>query len=221
MQILPAEWAPQWGVMLTWPRPDGDFAEVFSEVESNFVEIAVTLSRFEAVLISYHDEPAKLQRRLIPAGASASRVTVAQIPSNDVWARDHGPITVKRNGKRVHLDFQFNGWGGKFDAELDNQVTQRLAEARLLPAPVEPIDFILEGGAIEVDGAGTLLTTERCLLAPTRNPQFGRAEVEKKLKGWLGVKRVLWLKHGDLMGDATAGPIDTLARFAEAPRLAT
>lgn len=220
MQILPPEWAPQWGVMLTWPRPQGDFAQVFAAVEENFLKIAAAISRLEGVLIVYDGESSALQPRLVDAGADPSHVHIVQTPSNDVWARDHGPITVLRDGRPLHLDFQFNGWGGKFTADLDNQVTQHLARAHALPAPVETIDFVLEGGGIEVDGAGTLLTTERCLLAPTRNPRFGRADIEQKLKGWFGLDRVLWLKHGDLMGDDTDGHIDTLARFCDARTIA-
>ena len=206
--------------MLTWPRPDGDFADVFAEVEQNFIAIAVAIARFERVLIGCHGDPAKLQRRLIDAGVLASRLHIADLQSNDVWARDHGPITVLRDGKLVHLDFQFNGWGGKFDATLDNQITRRLVEDGLLPAPIETVDFVLEGGGIEVDGAGTMLTTERCLLAPTRNPRFGKSDIEAKLKSWFGLTRVLWLKHGDLMGDDTDGHIDTIARFCDASTIA-
>ena len=219
-QILPPEWAPQWGVMLTWPRPDGDFAELFGEVERNFIALAATIARHERVLIGYDGDVAQLHARLVEAGAAPSRVQVISVRSNDVWARDHGPITVMRNGRALHLDFEFNGWGGKFDATLDNQVTRQLVEAHALPAPLEPVDFVLEGGGIEVDGAGTMLTTERCLLAPTRNPRFGKSEIEQKLKNWFGLTRVLWLKHGDLMGDDTDGHIDTIARFCDASTIA-
>jgi agmatine/peptidylarginine deiminase len=219
-QILPPEWAPQWGVMLTWPQPDGDFADVFAEVEQNFIGIVAAIARFERVLIGHHGDPAKLQKRLAAAGVLPSKLHIVDLPSNDVWARDHGPITVLRGGKPLHLDFQFNGWGGKFDASLDNEVTQRLVQDGALPAPIESVDFILEGGGIEVDGHGTLLTTERCLLAPTRNPRFGKADIEGKLKNWFGLTRVLWLKYGDLMGDDTDGHIDTIARFCDAGTIA-
>jgi agmatine/peptidylarginine deiminase len=219
-QILPPEWAPQWGVMLTWPRPDGDFAAIFRQVEDNFVALAKAISRYEHVLIGYGGKPDAMKQRLVAAGARAERLHVYAVPSNDVWARDHGPITVIRDGKPVHLDFQFNGWGGKFEADLDNQVTHKLAQQDALDAPVETLDFVLEGGAIEVDGAGSLLTTESCLLAPTRNPRLDRRQIEERLKGWLGVERVLWLRHGDLAGDDTDGHIDTLARFCDASTIA-
>lgn len=218
--VLPAEWAPQSAIQLTWPRAEGDFAEHFAAVEDTFIEIAVAISQFETVLIVYGLDTTILMARLLAAGARADRLQIHQAASNDVWARDHGPITVFRDGKPVHLDFVFNGWGGKFEAGLDTQITRALAAQGVWKAPVETLDFVLEGGGIESDGLGTLLTTERCLLAPTRNPQFNKAQIEQKLKDWFGVSRVLWLKHGDLLGDDTDGHIDTIARFCDAQTIA-
>lgn len=217
---LPPEWAPQSAVMLTWPRAEGDFARHFDAVEANFVDIAVAISRHEEVHINYGLEPAALRSRLIQAGATAARLRVYRVASDDVWARDHGPITVIRDGRLVHLDFVFNGWGGKFPADNDTQLTRRLAGLGAWSAPVESLDFVLEGGAIEVDGSGTLLTTERCLLAPTRNPHLSREQIEDTLKREFGVERVLWLKHGDLLGDDTDGHVDTIARFCDAHTIA-
>ncbi|MEK6805706.1 MAG: agmatine deiminase family protein [Pseudomonadota bacterium] len=217
---LPAEWAPQSTVMLTWPRADGDFGEHFAEVEHCFIEIAVAISRFQILHVNYGLAPSSLLERLSAAGADCSRVRVMKIDSDDVWARDHGPITVFRDAKKIHLDFTFNGWGGKFPAERDTLITRALADMKALDAPVETIAFVLEGGGIESDGLGTLLTTERCLLAPTRNPQFSKQQIEEKLKTWFGLKRVLWLKHGDLLGDDTDGHIDTIARFCDASTIA-
>ena len=219
-QLLPPEWAPQWGVMLTWPRPDGDFAKVFDEVQRNFLDIATAISRYEHVLIGYWGKPEQLRAQLVASGAQAQRLHIVEVESNDVWARDHGPITVLRDGRPVHLDFQFNGWGGKFDARLDTQITARLAQQKALTAPVERVDFVLEGGGIEADGAGSLLTTERCLLASTRNPGLDKNAIEQRLKNWFGLQRVLWLRHGDLMGDDTDGHIDTIARFCDARTIA-
>lgn len=211
--FLPPEWAPQSAVMLTWPRADGDFAAHYAPVEETFVRIAATISRYEPVQINCLIDPFRLRERLAAAGGQIQRIRIFQVESDDVWARDHGPITVLRGGQWVHLDFGFNGWGGKFPAERDNQLTRRLQQYGAWKAPVETLDFVLEGGAIEVDGDGTLLTTERCLLAPTRNPQLDKAGIEAFLKPRLGVDRVLWLKRGDLIGDDTDGHIDTIARF--------
>lgn len=217
---LPAEWAPQSAIQLTWPRPDGDFADRFEAVERNFITLAATISRFQDVIIAYGFDAAELQYRLVEAGAVAERLRIFAAEADDVWARDHGPITVFRDGRPVHLDFVFNGWGNKFDATLDNQVTRQLQEAGAWSAPVESLDFVLEGGGIESDGLGTLLTTERCLLAPTRNPAFDKAQIEIRLKQWFGLERVLWLTHGDLIGDDTDGHIDTIARFCDADTIA-
>ena len=211
--FLPPEWAPQSSVMLTWPRRDGDFAKVFDAVEANFVAIACAIARFENLHINVAANAGALRKRLLDAGVPLARLRIFELPNDDVWARDHGPISVFRDGALLHLDFRFNGWGGKFPAERDDALTRRLAELHAWSAPVESIDFVLEGGGIETDGAGSLLTTERCLLAPTRNPQFDRAGVEAVLRERLGVERILWLRHGDLLGDDTDGHIDTLARF--------
>jgi agmatine/peptidylarginine deiminase len=110
--VLPAEWAPQSAVLLTWPRPEGDFSKWFDAVDRNFVALAAAISHFQTILVSHATAPEKLRERLIRAGVPAERVRAYKVPSNDVWARDHGPITVLREKKLVHLDFRFNGWGG-------------------------------------------------------------------------------------------------------------
>ena len=218
--FLPPEWAPQSSVMLTWPRRDGDFARHFEAVEQNFLAIAVAIGRHENLHVIVAQDAPGLAARLVAAGVPNERLQVYAIPNDDVWARDHGPITVVRDGKLLHLDFTFNGWGGKFPAERDNALTGRLITVGAWKTPVEAVDFVLEGGAIEVDGDGTLLTTERCLLAPTRNPKLSKAKIEKLLKDKFGVSRILWLKHGDLLGDDTDGHIDTIARFCDAETIA-
>lgn len=218
--VLPPEWAPQSAVMLTWPRRDGDFASALPAVEQNFFAIAAAITRFENLHVNVAEDAPGLAARLVGAGVANARLRVFQVPNDDVWARDHGPITVLRDSQPVHLDFRFNGWGGKFPAARDDELTRRLITLGAWDAPVESVDFVLEGGALEVDGEGTLLTTERCLLAPTRNPKVSRTRIETLLRDKLGVRRVLWLKHGDLAGDDTDGHIDTLARFCDAHTLA-
>ncbi|MDH4457179.1 MAG: agmatine deiminase family protein [Nevskia sp.] len=214
-QTLPPEWAPQAAVMLTWPRQDGDFARHFAAVERNFIAIAVAIGRFQNLHVNVAEGADALQARLIAAGVPRERLIVHGVPNDDVWARDHGPITVVRDGRLVHLDFTFNGWGNKFSAKRDNALTRKLDQYGAWSAPVETIDFVLEGGALEVDGHGTLLTTERCLLAPTRNPHLSKVQIEDLLKAQLGLDRVLWLSHGDLIGDDTDGHIDTIARYCD------
>ena len=150
------------------------------------------------------------------------RLTLYEIPTNDTWARDHSGIMVVENGKLVLLDFQFNGWGLKFAANLDNQITHQLYKQGAFPATTyrSMKHFVLEGGSIESDGEGTLLTTVDCLLSANRNDTLTKEEVEVFLKNHLGLQRILWLHHGYLAGDDTDSHIDTLARFCDAQTIA-
>ncbi len=150
--ILPSEWAPQSAIQLTWPRPDGDFAERFDAVEDNFLRLAAAITRFQDLIVACGEDVEGLRARLVAAGCPAARLKLYAVPADDVWARDHGPITVFRNGKPIHLDFVFNGWGNKFDASQDNEVTQGLAGQGAWNTLVESIAFVLEGGGIESDG---------------------------------------------------------------------
>lgn len=216
---LPAEWEPQDGVLLTWPHAHSDWAPSLPEVEPVFIEIARQIALREQVIIScYHDAHMDhVRRRLEQAGVNLKRAHLYIVPSNDTWVRDHGPITVYQNNVPTLLDFTFNGWGDKFKSDLDNQVTRHLHSLGAFGVTaMQTINMVLEGGGIETDGAGSLLTTESCLLSPQRNPQLNKQQIEARLKALLGVERVLWLKHGQLAGDDTDGHIDTLARFCDA-----
>ena len=220
---LPPEWAPQSGVMLTWPHTHGDWAGRLASVETVFVAIAQAVSRRERVVISCYDNAHRehVENRLRAAGVELTRIVLRVVASNDTWARDHGPITVLCQNEPTLLDFGFNGWGGKYPHELDDIITRRLHETDAFGhTPLQRVDLVLEGGSIEVDGSGTLLTTTRCLLAPTRNPKLRRERLEATLKELLGVNRILWLQHGYLAGDDTDSHIDTLARFCDAHTIA-
>ncbi len=209
--------------MLTWPHAHGDWGPHLERVEPVFVAIACEVSRREGLLVVCYDEAHRqhVAARLEAGGAELARVRLAIAPSNDTWARDHGPITVLCRGEPRLLDFEFNGWGGKYPAELDNCITARLHRAGVFgQVPLEKTGLVLEGGAIEVDGSGTLLATARCLLAPTRNPALSQAQLEARLKELLGIERILWLRHGHLAGDDTDSHIDTLARFCDIHTLA-
>lgn len=220
---LPPEWAPQSGVMLTWPHKHGDWAQRLPQVEPVFVEIAHRVTRSEKVLISCYDRAHRehVGELLTTSGVDMGRVMLRTVPSNDTWARDHGPLTVMCSGEPLLLDFGFNGWGRKYGFELDNQINRRLYAADAFGyVPMQTVDLILEGGSIEVDGSGALLTTARCLLAPTRNPSLTREQLEQRLKELLGLNRILWLHHGYLAGDDTDSHIDTLARFCDSRTIA-
>ncbi|WP_297793651.1 agmatine/peptidylarginine deiminase [uncultured Marinobacter sp.] len=218
-RVLPAEWAPQSAVMLTWPHAGTDWFSILKEVEPVFMAIAKAVLRHEHLIISC-EHVARLQELGQQLSAYASeeglpgRVITVPAPANDTWARDHGPISVETPNGMAILDFRFNAWGGKFPWEKDNALNQHLHNAGVFGAiPMTPVDFVLEGGSIESDGQGTILTTSECMLTPTRNPTVDRAAIEDLLSETLGADRVLWLNHGYLAGDDTDSHIDTLARF--------
>lgn len=210
---FPAEWEDQDGVLVAWPHENTDWKPHLHMVEPVFAEIAATISRFERVLIlAPRREP--VAEKLRGAGASAENCSIWEVDTNDTWTRDYGPITVIDNGRPLLLDFTFNGWGLKFPADQDNQASRKLHDLGALgSAPIETTGLVLEGGSIESDGRGTLLTTAECLLGPNRNPHLDRRQIEDELSRQLGSDRVHWLHHGFLAGDDTDSHIDTLARL--------
>lgn len=222
-RVLPPEWAPQAGVLLTWPHEGTDWRPVLAEVEPVFAEIARQVALREPVVVACHDAEvaARVRRQLRRETVPDAQALLHVVASDDTWARDHGPITVLVDGEPLPIDFVFNGWGGKFAATQDDEVPARLhALGALGPTPLERRPFVLEGGSIESDGAGTLLTTARCLLSPQRNPGLDPQAIEAELRAALGAERVLWLQHGELEGDDTDGHVDTLARFCDARTIA-
>ena len=203
--------------MLTWPHPDTDWHPILHEVEPVFVEIAIAAGRWQTVIVACHDEAHSrhIGKLLSAQGVSPDKYRLYTAPSNDSWARDHGPISIWRDHQPQLLDLTFNGWGNKYSADLDNRITARLHQAGAFGnTPLQTIDFVLEGGSIETDGQGTLLTTTSCLLSPRRNPGLAKTDIENRLRQYLNVHRILWLEHGHLQGDDTDSHIDILARFA-------
>ena len=187
---LPAEWEPQSGVLLTWPHPHGDWLPFLATVEPVYVEIATHILAREKLLVVAYDEAhyQHIHSLLAASGATLDRLRVYVVISNDSWSRDHGPITVYRNGQPELLDFIFNGWGGKFDASLDTQLNNRLQQAKAFtPHPMHSLQIVLEGGSIDTDGLGTLLTTRHCLLTPTRNPTMSQKDWEQMFAEHMGI----------------------------------
>lgn len=220
-RLLP-EWYPQDAVQLTWPRPDGDWAHMLDAIEQMLEQIALITGRYQPVIIGFPDAATRerITMRLYRRGMTNDHLYTAVVDSDDTWARDHGPLATS-DGDQVKLhDFIFTGWGGKFPAERDNTISRQLDQLGLLACPLEPHELILEGGAVETDGLGTLLTTEACLLNSNRNAHLDRAQVEEQLRQRLGIERVLWLRHGHLEGDDTDSHIDTLARFCSPDTIA-
>ncbi|WP_242107455.1 agmatine deiminase family protein [Luteimonas aquatica] len=217
---FPAEWEPQSAVLIAWPHAGTDWAERLGEVEDTYIALVAAITRFQRALICVADDDieAYARARLSSARIDMARVTFLPVEYDDTWLRDSGPITLLENeasGDRAFrlLDFRFTGWGGKFEASRDDLLVQRLSEAgTFLESTRQNIDFALEGGAIDTDGAGTLLTTWQCL--HERHPDIARDALDGKLAGWLAQRRVLWLDHGYLEGDDTDAHVDTLARFA-------
>lgn len=217
--FLPPEWAPQSGVMLTWPHRESYWVDTLDAIDRVFTETALQITLRQKLLISCFDKDHELHIRTLlkKAGVDMSQVKVHIVPANDIWVRDHGPITVYQDQTPVLLDFTFTGWGYKYPAEKDNQLTLKLGEQHAFGStPIKTIDLALEGGGIEVDGEGTLLVTRSCILSKKRNPDLTEQDIEACLKQSFGVNRILWLENGALEGDDTDGHIDTLARFTDA-----
>ncbi|MDY2916630.1 MAG: agmatine deiminase family protein [Muribaculaceae bacterium] len=211
---LPAEWEPQQAVLLAWPHQDTDWAYMLPEVTDCYVRLAHAVARFAKLIIV---APETDSVRALLADIPEERIAFLDILTNDTWTRDYGAITTlsTADGSPVYNDFCFNGWGLKFAANHDNLVTRKMVFSGLLAGRYRnELGFVLEGGSIESDGAGTILTTRECLLSPNRNGDLTRREIGRKLKSVFGAQRVLWLDHGALAGDDTDSHIDTLARLA-------
>ncbi|MCF6436955.1 agmatine deiminase family protein [Pseudoalteromonas sp. MMG022] len=216
-RLLP-EWAPQDAVMLTWPHKDTDWASILADVEPVYVTLCQHITQLQYVVIVAHDEQLKthISSLLSEADVELSKVRFVVTPCNDTWARDHGPLTCSDELGRLCInDFIFNGWGNKFEAQLDNAINAKLVnELADSSNQYQAIDFVLEGGGVEINEHGTLLTTSECLLNPNRNPQHDKQSIESLLMEQLGARDFLWVDHGYLAGDDTDSHIDTLVRFA-------
>ncbi len=222
---MPAEWEPHEATWLSWPHKEASWPGAFEPVPGVFVEITRALTDSELVRINVADEDfAERVRALLQKGdVDLNRVRFHLNPTNDAWCRDHGPMYVvkEENGKRVRAinDWGYNAWGNKYPPfDLDDIVPTRIAEE--MNETLFTPDIVMEGGALDVNGLGALLTTESCLLNPNRNAKLSRSEIEQYLKDFLGVTNVLWLGDG-IVGDDTDGHIDDLTRFVSANTVVT
>lgn len=218
--FFPPEWYPQSAVQLTWPHEGTDWSGMLEEVTSCFVSIAQEILKRQSLIIVCHDALAVREQL---GAVNDDRLFLYELPSNDTWARDHGAISVLMDGRPCIYDFVFNAWGMKFPSNLDNQLTFSLYGEQAFSPEVEYINqmpFVLEGGSVESDGEGTLLTTVECLQSVNRNDSMSEQEIEAYLKEKFGLNRILWLRHGYLAGDDTDSHIDTLARFCDAQTIA-
>ena len=215
---MPAEWHPHAATWLSWPRPDGiSFPGRYEEVLPTLVEMVRTLAPHERVNINVRDE--EVENIAHKTVGDTPNVFYHRILSNEPWCRDHGPIFVKRDRELAVVDWRYNAWGGKYPPyDEDDAVPQRVAEG--LGLPLFSPGIVMEGGAFDVNGAGTLITTETCLLNPNRNPQLNKLQIEQYLRDYLGATNILWLGAG-IAGDDTDGHVDDLARFVNPTTVAT
>lgn len=223
---MPAEWEPHAGTWFTWPRPEGiSFPDKYETVPPVYAALINELLKVEQVHINVWNAEMERQVRttLVALGVTVERLAFHYFPAYEPWCRDHGPIFVVRETEGKHeraiVDWGYNAWGGKYPPfDLDDAIPQHVA--RWLGLPLFSPGMVLEGGSIEVNGRGSLLTSEACLLNPNRNPHLNRAQIEKYLCDYLGVRKVLWLGEG-IVGDDTDGHIDDLARFTDARTIVT
>jgi agmatine deiminase len=211
---MPAEWEPHEATWLSWPHRGGiSFPDSYDSVMPAFVQMVGALRESEKVCINVTDYDQEEQVRFLLRDTDTAHVEFFHIPTNEPWCRDHGPIFVKREQepRLAILDWAYNAWGGKYPPfDLDDVVPTRIAQR--LQVPVYYPKLVMEGGSIDVNGSGSLLTTTACLLNPNRNPNNSKAEIELSLCDNLGVNHILWLGDG-IEGDDTDGHVDDITRF--------
>ena len=211
MRRMKAEWEKQRAVLMAFPHEETDWADDLEAALTPFIRIAQAIAYAQPIYIICRDK-----KSISDKFCSTHNMSFIELPTNDTWIRDYGYLSIEEDGETKLLDFTFDGWGGKFDASLDNQLNSALHQKGYLGTTAsETIDFILEGGSIESDGAGTIMTTSQCLRNSNRNGGLSKEEVASKLSVYLGTERILWLDHGYLAGDDTDSHIDTLARFVD------
>ncbi|MBD3838757.1 MAG: agmatine deiminase family protein [Epsilonproteobacteria bacterium] len=216
MKRMLAEWEEQRAVLVAFPHEDSDWADNLNSALTPFVQITQAIAYAQNIFVV-----CKNVQKIKNLFCSTNNMNFIQLPTNDTWTRDYGVISIEDEGVVKLLDFTFDAWGGKFEASLDNEVNKKLFQkGYFAPTTMQSIDFVLEGGSLESDGEGTILTTTECLCNPNRNGGLTQIQVEQKLQEHLGASRILWLNHGYLAGDDTDSHIDTLARFVSKDTIA-
>jgi agmatine deiminase len=222
---MPAEWEPHRGTWLSWPHKQASWPGKFGPIPAIFARMVRHLAEHEEVHINVADQSMEnaVRRTLSELNSAGANVHFHYNPTNDAWCRDHGPIFIQRDGGRRReeaiVDWDYNAWGGKYPPfDLDDVIPTRIG--REYGIPVFSPGMVLEGGSIDVNGRGTLLTTEACLLNPNRNPGLDQDQIESALRDYLGVSHVLWLGDG-IAGDDTDGHVDDLTRFVDSSTVVT
>jgi|TARA_B110000046_G_scaffold156207_1_gene166935 agmatine deiminase len=214
---LPAEWERQSFIQFTFPHKKSDWVNNLKKAVICFVNIIEKVAGFEPVLVGCENIS---DTQSLFSNQTTFPIHFEEVSSNDCWARDHGAITVLDGRQPKLLNFIFNGWGNKFESSLDNSITLELSHTLFSTLSIVSKKFILEGGSIESDGKGVLLTTKQCLLSGSRNSDMTQSQIEEFLMHELGLKKILWLNHGALIGDDTDAHVDTLARFCAVDTIA-
>ena len=212
---IPAEWEAQEALIVVFPPKKSDWEHSLKEIHQTYLEFISQIARFQKCMVICEDK-----KTLATALPSLQNIELIEIPTNDTWIRDFGGINVYKNGKRQTYDFIFNAWGNKFEASMDNGITQRLFDEGYLVGKLKTFDFVLEGGSIDSNGHGVMLSTAYCLFEENRNPELSKKKIKKTLMKLFGLKELIILKHGALMGDDTDSHIDTLARFIDKKTIA-
>lgn len=214
---LPPEYKEQMAIKLIWPHTKNAWADL-NKIEPILGEIIYHIALSQPVWITYFNKLhyQSIIKLLKNYNVNLNNIFFYQGKSDDIWVRDYGPLTVYKNKKLHLLKFQFNGWGNKYPYTNDNVLIEKLHKKNVFGnTSLEKIEMVLEGGSIDVDGYGSILTTRRCLLAKNRNPTLSEQQIEERLKKYFGINRILWLDHGYLEGDDTDSHIDILARFTD------
>lgn len=213
--LLP-EWAPQSAILLIWPHPYSDWAHNLSAIEPVYTDIVYSVTQNQMVLLVCFDKDhyQHVEQLLLKTRINLQRIRFVIEKTNDTWCRDYGPLSLSNNKKIKLYDYQFNGWGQKFNAELDNQLTTKLYQNNIFTNfELVVMDLVLEGGSIDSNGQDILLTTSQCLLENTRNPDLNQQQITNILKKQLGVSKIIWIENSQLLGDDSDGHIDMLVRF--------
>lgn len=201
-----AEWEKQELLFLSLPHKNTDWQPYLEEILDSYEELAAAITPFQKVVLICPDESVFNSRF-----KKFKNVEFVKIDTDDTWIRDYGMIDVQEGSRAVSYDFKFNAWGGKFASGKDDAVNLELA--KIFKSDLKRVDFILEGGSIDFNGHGVMLTTQTCLLNDNRNSKFSKEQIDAKLKELFGLEKIIWLKHGFIKGDDTDSHVDTLARF--------
>ena len=212
---LPAEWEKQEYIMLVFPSTKSDWKHSIDDIRNSYILLIKTIIKYQKCVVLCDNKA--LLKQIFPQSRNLQFI---QLETNDTWIRDFGAICIYKNDELKILNFKFNAWGEKFDYQKDNAINTKLKEKNFFKLPMKNIDFVLEGGSIDTNGRGTLLTTQNCIFHKNRNPLLSKEEIIKTLKKYFGAQKIITLQNGSLIGDDTDSHVDTLARFLNVDTIA-